>query len=333
MNIKHKKSLIICSLVLCIALAVSVMSLGFASWHTDITASGNIAAESNWEVNATKADINLSTGAHVSQSLVRTGVASDYVIAPYVSSGNWLNADQWDLLGTQTDEVLPSTTHMYAIDTTKYDISDVTKLDRNEIAADESTLIISDHLHKYYSSVYDYKIDDNSKYDEWRTIVVNGLLRDTTALLKEKFPENYQDYALVSLVGLPIPNWGTYFCFADFSSATISDNATKVDFADVNFTLPGAWAQYTITVANNGTADANLADAIIQLETESDQLVLDKPDLSDETLKPGESCTISFVVKVPETITDDLNATGKLTVKLPYNQLVVEDAPAASHTH
>ena len=86
-------------------------------------------------------------------------------------------------------------------------------------------------------------------------------------------------------------------------------------------------------MTNNGTVDANLSNVAIDLVTESDQLVLDKPDLGSETLTPGESCTITFVVKVPETITEDLNASGTLSVKLAYDQATAEEAPASGHTH
>ena len=93
------------------------------------------------------------------------------------------------------------------------------------------------------------------------------------------------------------------------------------------------FAAWQTNITGSGTASANLADAVIELNTESDQLVLDKPDLSEEVLQPGESCTITFVVKVPEDITGDLDAAGTLTVTLPCSQAAVEAAPAAGHTH
>ena len=79
--------------------------------------------------------------------------------------------------------------------------------------------------------------------------------------------------------------------------------------------------------------NANLEDAVIELVTESDQLVLDAPNLEDEVLEPGENCTITVVVKVPTDISDELNADGELKITLPYAQDVVEEAPSAGHTH
>ena len=108
----------------------------------------------------------------------------------------------------------------------------------------------------------------------------------------------------------------------------------SVSFADVTFGLPGAWASYTVTVTNNGTVNANLAGAAIALDTRNpEQLTLNQPDLIDETLAPGESCTLTFVLQVPQDYIGELNATGTLTVTLPYAQDTVEPAPAAAHTH
>ena len=164
---------------------------------------------------------------------------------------------------------------------------------------------------------------------------MDGFLRDTTALLKERYPDTYQNYTLVSLVAFP----SVYYKIAEFESpsgngnAVISEDKTSVSYADVSFNLPGSWAEYSLTVKNTGSVDANLANAVIELNTESEQLTLTKPDLEDEVLKAGESCQITFLVQVPENVTEDLNATGELTVELPFSQMVVEAAPEVAHTH
>ena len=96
-------------------------------------------------------------------------------------------------------------------------------------------------------------------------------------------------------------------------------------------TLPGiAGIVLTMGMAVN----ANLAGAAIALDTRNpEQLTLNQPDLIDETLAPGESCTLTFVLQVPQDYIGELNATGTLTVTLPYAQDTVEPAPAAAHTH
>lgn len=339
MNNKKK----ICTIALAGTLALSTLSIGLASWKTDITANGNVNANSQWDVIVTNADMRTSTGAsfaenEISCELVRSGVKSDSSITASICSGNWLEKEQENLIGTQDESAaMSATTHFYAVDTTKYDVSDPTKLDRTAIAADETTVKLSDYLNKYYAYAHGYENteEQDGKYDEWKTQVMDGFLRDTSALLQEKYPDTYQNYAIVSLVGYS----SIYYNIAQFQSmsgsgaAVISEDKTMVDYADVTFALPGAWAEYTLTVKNQGSVDANLADAVIELETESDQLQLIKPDLADEVLKSGESCQITFLVQVPDTITEDLDASGTLTVKLPYSQGTVEEAPEVSHTH
>lgn len=90
-----------------------------------------------------------------------------------------------------------------------------------------------------------------------------------------------------------------------------SFTADEVSFAGIVFSLPGAWAQYSVTVTNKGSVDANLENAVIRLDTENeDQLSLDAPDLTGKTLSPGESCTIQVVVKALDNGTGSLNASG-----------------------
>ena len=339
MNYKRK----ICLFAIVGAIAISAMGLGYASWRTEITANGNVSANSQWDIVVTNADIRTSTGAsytekEVDYELVRSGVKSDVSIAASICSGNWLDKEQESLIGTQDESAaMSATTHYYAIDTTKYDVTDPTTLDRTTVAADETTVKLSDYLNKYYSYAHGYENTDeqDGKYEEWKTLVMDGFLRDTSELLKENYPDTYQNYAVVSLVGYS----AIYYNIAQFQSmsgsaaATISEDKTTVNYADVSFSLPGAWAEFTLTVKNQGSVDANLSDAIIELTTESDQLTLTKPELENEVLKAGESCEITFVVQVPDTVTDNLDASGTLTVKLPYSQVTVEDAPGVNHTH
>ena len=48
MNLKKK----VCAIALAGAVAVSALSLGFAAWHTDITAGGSASAQGSWECNS-----------------------------------------------------------------------------------------------------------------------------------------------------------------------------------------------------------------------------------------------------------------------------------------
>lgn len=341
MDLKKK----ICAFGLAGAVAVSALSLGFASWHTNITANGNVNAQGNWAVEITDASMKLSSGASATtqatnMSLQRTGVKGDSLLASTISSSKWLSAEQADLQGTQSDEALSAYTNYYLVDTTKHSMDDIANLSKDDVAAivaDESTITISDHLNAYYRYVTGVTDGSSEQATASAAKVVDGLLKDSAALLKEQRPDTYQDYMLVYLsssggrfsYSIATVNTTTESTPAEGDAlAAISEDKASVSYADVNLGVPGAWAEYTMTVTNNGSTDANLAGAQISLNTESDQLKLDKPDLADETLAPGESCTVSFVLSVPEDVTGDLDASaGTLTVTLPYSQTAVEAAP------
>lgn len=342
---KRKKSRMICALALCLATAVSVMSLGFAAWHTEITGTGTINAAGKWDVAITDATLTVSTGASTSTvittyDLVRTGSKADSDIAKRICTSTV--AEDAAQVGKQSGESIPSSSfgsRFYAIDTTKYDLTNInnwTAADNTAVAAmmtDETSVCLFDTLKAYYRTAADGTTADDA-------IVVDQFLADAAALLKEKFPDTYQDYTLCFIFGAAMGADQNYIA-ASMTADTQSSqpdtlaawDAASVTYANVTFGLPGAWAKYTVTVTNNGTVDANLSNVAIDLVTESDQLVLDKPDLGSETLTPGESCTITFVVKVPETITEDLNASGTLSVKLAYDQATAEEAPSSGHTH
>lgn len=97
--------------------------------------------------------------------------------------------------------------------------------------------------------------------------------------------------------------------------------------------LPGAWAEYTVTVVNNGTVNANVTAQDIHLDTESELLNLAAPELNDTVLAPGESCTFTFIVSVEDIENPDLDEDGTVTVTLSHVQDTVEPAPEPSHVH
>lgn len=347
MNLKRK----ICAFGLAGAVAVSALSLGFASWHTNIAANGTVSAQGNWAVEITDAALELSAGASASNqatsvTLQRTGVKGDSLLASTISSSTWLSADQVDLQGTQSNDELSKYTNYYLVDTTQHSMDDIASLSKDDVAAivaDESTITISDHLNAYYRYVTGVTDGSAEQANASATKVVDGLLKDSAALVQQLRPDSYQNYMLVYLsssggkfsYSIATVNATTSSTPAEGDAlAAIAEDKSSVTFADVNLGIPGAWAKYTMTITNNGTADANLAGAQISMDTDSDQLQLDKPDLADETLAPGESCTVTFVLSVPSDVEDDLNeAAGALTVTLPYSQTAVESAPEVGMTN
>lgn len=361
---KNKKKSMIFAGLLCLTVAVSAMGMGMASWRTEINGTGNVTAAGTWDVKITDAELNLSnvgasataTTTKTTYEMQRTGAKDDILIAATIGAST--SVDDETLVGTQSNEAMSRYTNYYAIDAAKYDVTSLASItveERNKMVEDETTVVISDHLKMYYRNTTTgaYKDIDynNPSYDYNKQVeysnataeaVVDGLIRDTEALLQEMYPDTWQNYVLCSLSSSLMKSNHTIASVVEDKvtetvpageSNMVTYTDTTVTYADVNFCLPGAWADYSLTVTNNGTVDANLNDIAINLETESEQLQLTKPDLSKEVLEPGESCTINFVVQVPEEVTDNLNATGKLTVTLGYDQTAVEDAPTAGHSH
>ena len=327
--------------------AIAIIGTSFALWATTLKGNGGISASGSWQVEFTDADLSVSsTGTAVSAetyALDRANVKDDTLVAATISSVKWLSAGQQDLVGTQSDEAMSKYTHYYAVDTTKYDLSNITAITEEkyaEISTDSSTFVVSDHLNMYYRYVKGLNDGSAAAAQTSAAKVVDGLLRDTAAALKELYPDTWQNYALVNMD--QYGKWNYIIASMKKTSVSGSDltkeerasfTADEVNFADVAFSLPGAWAQYSVTVTNKGSVDANLENAVIRLDTENeDQLSLDAPDLTGKTLAPGESCTIQVVVKALDNGTGSLNASGRLVVELPYAQDTVEPAPSASYT-
>ena len=327
--------------------AFAIVGTSFALWATTLSGNGSVSASGSWQVEFTDADLSVnSTGTAVSAetyALDRANVKDDTLVAATISSGKWLSAGQQDLVGTQSGEAMSQYTCYYAVDTAKYDLSDITAITKDEyaeISADSSTFVVSDHLNMYYRYVNDGTAGTADGAKASAAKVVDGLLRDTAAALKELYPDTWQNYALVNMD--QYGKWNYIIASMKKTSVSGSDltkeerasfTADEVSFAGIVFSLPGAWAQYSVTVTTTGSVDAKLENAVIRLDTENeDQLSLDAPDLTGKTLSPGESCTIQVVVKALDNGTGSLNASGRLVIELPYAQDTVEPAPDASYT-
>lgn len=86
-------------------------------------------------------------------------------------------------------------------------------------------------------------------------------------------------------------------------------------------------------MTNQGTANANLRDYRLDVDQLDEIYHVDMPELGeDEVLKPGESCTMTFVISVDSSESFEA-ATQSFTVYLTYEQDGVEAAPTAGHTH
>lgn len=115
---------------------------------------------------------------------------------------------------------------------------------------------------------------------------------------------------------------------------TISEDGLHASFPSLSMSLPGAWAQYSLTLTNEGTAEAWLSDWTFDLEQELGQLSFDGPGLpASEVLYPGESCTLTFTGYVDVLQEGMLDDASLLHIGLHYDQAVVEPAPEPGHTH
>ena len=371
MKLKKK----ICAFALAGAVALSALSLGFASWQTTITGSGDVIASGKWDVAITDAGLNVSTGAEISLNY------SDYHL-----QANSLTASQLGNLcisaavpresytsgtrGVQSRTVsLDKNNNCYLclVDTTRIDISRFghittngddgraamyrTYVDGNDSNAaiirltdtnvtPDGTKVAPLKAWMYYKSKTDYFGDTSVQGKIAADVVLKA-----DELIRQLRPDTYQNYALVNFATNQVSDTtkdqsDVQFVIASMGSAdgvqpsaVTFTNATAT-YASVTFSVPDAWASYTLTVTNNGTADANLKDATIALDTQTpDQLQLIAPDLSDEVLSPGQSCQITVVVQALDDGSGTLDATGTLTITLPYSQISVEAAPEAGHTH
>lgn len=336
-----KRGLIIGSVIT----AIAIIGTSFALWATTLKGNGGISASGSWNVEITNADLNVSSkGAVIDNpaeyTLLRTNKKTDGYIVENIRS--LTRTDDWSLIGTQIPDTikgsgLSSLAHMYFVDTTKFDVNAISGTAiTSDIVKDETTIDIHKHLNKYYL----FYSPDTSKEKEQEAAskVIDGFLKDSLSLIKDMHPDTYQNYALVHLRAKRTMVDKENYTIAvmqkiEGSDAPATHTAAEVNYADVAFSLPGAWAQYSVTVTNKGSVDANLENAVIRLDTENeDQLSLDAPDLTGKTLAPGESCTIQVVVKALDNGTGSLNASGRLVVELPYAQDTVEPAPSASYT-
>lgn len=332
-----KKRNVVCAVVLAASVAVSAMSIGFASWRTEINANGGVSASGSWDVAITDAGMEYSTGASVDVeniAMERAGEKGDPLIASVISASTWV--DDASLQGTQSDEAMSKYTYYYAVDTTEFSLDSILAGGNFEaVSTAESTYVVSDHLNMYYRYVNgDPTMGTPEGTEASAKKVVDGLLRDVTADLKEMYPDTYENYVLVYMSKYDSYEIAQMTQQPVDEDDLVSFTDTDVTFADVSFAVPNAWASYSVTVTNNGTVNANLANAEIRLDTEdTDQLVLEAPDLSDEILAPGESCTLTAVVKALDNGSGTLDAAGTLVISLPYAQDSVEAAPEAGHSH
>lgn len=322
-------------------MALGVMCFGFAQWSTEISANGTVSANGKWDVKITDASITkISNGVTPSLEAVtveRTAQVVEYnVILKYVGGVNDPNSK-------------PNGAYMYVIDDKNPQTVNITK---DELAEFTAQLMIPRDKRYYTTAVIpgdsgltNFKVD----VDESKSSLINyyrpNVLDTTTYSLHLNDDGANEGVVVGKAIGWLIGGFykdldGSVQLTYKAANAAL-ENAessttypaqftdTTADYGNVNFSINDAWAEYSLTITNNGTVNANLSNCKFNITELSDEFVVDTPNLNNKVLAPGESCTATFVVKV--------NSEGEFSadaqpffVELTYVQDTVDEAPSAS---
>lgn len=322
-------------------MALGVMCFGFAQWSTEISANGTVSANGKWDVKITDAAITkISNGVTPSLEAVtveRTAQVVEYnVILKYVGGVNDPNSK-------------PNGAYMYVIDDKNPQTVNITK---DELAEFTAQLMIPRDKRYYTTAVIpgdsgltNFKVD----VDESKSSLINyyrpNVLDTTTYSLHLNDDGANEGVVVGKAIGWLIGGFykdldGSVQLTYKAANAAL-ENAessttypaqftdTTADYGNVNFSINDAWAEYSLTITNNGTVNANLSNCKFNITELSDEFVVDTPNLNNKVLAPGESCTATFVVKVNSE--GELSADAQpFSVELTYVQDTVDEAPSAS---
>lgn len=322
-------------------MALGVMCFGFAQWSTEISANGTVSANGKWDVKITDASITkISNGVTPSLEAVtveRTAQVVEYnVILKYVGGVNDPNSK-------------PNGAYMYVIDDKNPQTVNITK---DELAEFTAQLMIPRDKRYYTTAVIpgdsgltNFKVN----VDESKSSLINyyrpNVLDTTTYSLHLNDDGANEGVVVGKAIGWLIGGFykdldGSVQLTYKAANAAL-ENAessttypaqftyTTADYGNVNFSINDAWAEYSLTITNNGTVNANLSNCKFNITELSDEFVVDTPNLNNKVLAPGESCTATFVVKVNSE--GELSADAQpFSVELTYVQDTVDEAPSAS---
>ena len=322
-------------------MALGVMCFGFAQWSTEISANGTVSANGKWDVKITDASITkISNGVTPSLEAVtveRTAQVVEYnVILKYVGGVNDPNSK-------------PNGAYMYVIDDKNPQTVNITK---DELAEFTAQLMIPRDKRYYTTAVIpgdsgltNFKVD----VDESKSSLINyyrpNVLDTTTYSLHLNDDGANEGVVVGKAIGWLIGGFykdldGSVQLTYKAANAAL-ENAessttypaqftdTTADYGNVNFSINDAWAEYSHTITNNGTVNANLSNCKFNITELSDEFVVDTPNLNNKVLAPGESFNATFVVKVKSE--GELSADAQpFSVELTYVQDTVDEAPSAS---
>jgi hypothetical protein len=276
-------------------MALGAMCFGFSSWSTDITLNGKVSANGKWSVAVTDAKISqLSTGAQLANAGSYNSFENDeYYTTNELAAKNAMNTKISELEESGYENVKGATCYKIYAYISYYP------------DANDKSNFVNKEVIGVYETTDEADEAANAKKDE---VVAAG------GSVNSRGRSRAYGYEIT------------------YGSETTFDD-TSATYASVEFTAGGAWAEYSVTVTNNGSTDADLSN--YELETAlSEPYSIDLPEIKDgEILKAGESCTLTFVVSVSDSEDEFTADAQEFKVSLKYVQPEIESAPDATHTH
>lgn len=316
----------LCAVLVAAVMAIGLMCFGFAQWSTEIHLNGSVSASGSWEVKVTDASVELSNaGAQLVDGTVEVNPTYDVVVYPiYVDYKN-------NYYYFRVDDVNTETVSMTAEEFAAYSTSMGVSTFASGAKSGDYTFRLSkaegteNMVEKWYNRT-SLKATDGGAMD-------GQCIGKAIAWCYKGFPTNVPENSNVILT---YADAKSYFEENPAGTETVAAETTftdtEVTYAPVNFSLPGAWANYKVTIVNNGTGNANLSNAVLNFDALDESIyAVDTPDLSGKVLAPGESCTINLVVKVIAEESFSVEAQS-FHVTLSYVQDAVDAAPSAGYT-
>lgn len=301
-----KKRTKIMALLMTCVLALSAMCFGFAQWSSDVTLNGSVSASGKWDVAVTDASMRLSsTGAALAQTTVTEPVETTY---NSYEAGEALFRNQFASQNAMNAKIAErkeaGATILSSNGEAKKYVATIAYYDAEKV------------FHEEEIGAYDTieACDDARNARREEILAAGGSVTSSSRKTMWYYTITYTMPEPVTKV-----------------SETTFDEAA-VHYASVDFSLPGAWAEYCVTITNNGTANADLSHCAFDVsQLNSDIFTVDTPELRGNVLAPGASCTVTFVVKVDTSCSELTAETAPFSVQLHYLQETVEDAPTASY--
>lgn len=321
-------------------LASTVLSLcaagfGFSRWSSDLNLGGTISARAAWDLHIEEASIrSVSAGASTdADERVTPAVYEVTVYDIYADYCTDFNVD-WQEYRLQIDDLNPRTVSLSLDELLEYTYNCAIP-GRIMAGYNNYTSGIKGTNAHYRMNLNETAAELGFEEDRIYAENPDGSSDGAylgTAICSYIVDEQDNAFGLMAEYQPALDYLSSASAVVDYP-ASISEDGHSAQFGNVNLGLPSAWAEYAVTVINNGTAGARVNAQDIHLETESELLILDVPVLDDTMLRPGDACTFTFVVSVEDTDRPVLDETGTVWVSLHHEQETVEPAPQPAHEH